>query len=149
MAAQYHPCTAKFYRFLHSKMFLYILKQFSYIHNVKFCYHCTCQHARLLSRVLLIQNIALYKPPSNKSRTWTEAPLKSWKIAHQPRFLFMTSRYTAWCSEIGSLASLDAPELHASVTSENQFHCTRLYKHKCLYNQKQLADSYLKLSHRS
>ena len=23
--------------------------------------------------------------------------------------------------------SLDAPELHASVTSENQFHCTRLY----------------------
>ena len=34
---------------------------------------------------------------------------------------------TAWCSEIGSLWSLDAPELHASVTSENQFHCTRLY----------------------
>ena len=33
---------------------------------------------------------------------------------------------TAWCSEIGSLWSLDAPELHASVTSENQFHCTRL-----------------------
>ena len=35
---------------------------------------------------------------------------------------------TTWCSEIGSLTSLDAPELHASVTSENQFHCTRLYK---------------------
>ena len=34
---------------------------------------------------------------------------------------------TAWCSEIGSLTSLDAPELHTSVTSENQFHCTRLY----------------------
>ena len=34
---------------------------------------------------------------------------------------------TAWCSEIGSLWSLDAPELHASLTSENQFHCTRLY----------------------
>ena len=34
---------------------------------------------------------------------------------------------TAWCSEIGSLWSLEAPELHASVTSENQFHCTRLY----------------------
>ena len=35
---------------------------------------------------------------------------------------------TAWCCEIGSLTSLDAPELHALVTSENQFHCTRLYK---------------------
>ena len=34
---------------------------------------------------------------------------------------------TAWCSEIGYLTTLDAPELHASVTSENQFHCTRLY----------------------
>ena len=30
-------------------------------------------------------------------------------------------------SEIGFLWSLDAPELHASVTSEDQFHCTRLY----------------------
>ena len=37
--------------------------------------------------------------------------------------------YTVWCSEIGSLWSLDAPELHASVTSENQFHCTRPYIH--------------------
>ena len=38
---------------------------------------------------------------------------------------------TVWCSEIGSLTSLDAPELHASVTltSENQFHCTRRYMH--------------------
>ena len=36
---------------------------------------------------------------------------------------------TAWCSEVGPLWSLDAPELHASVTSENQFHCTRLYTH--------------------
>ena len=35
---------------------------------------------------------------------------------------------TAWCSEIGPLRSLDAPELHASVTSENQFHCTKLYR---------------------
>ena len=35
--------------------------------------------------------------------------------------------YTAWCSEIGSPWSPDAPELHASVTSENQFHCTGLY----------------------
>ena len=34
---------------------------------------------------------------------------------------------TAWCSEIGSLWSPDAPELHASVMSEYQFHCTRLY----------------------
>ena len=34
---------------------------------------------------------------------------------------------TAWCSEIGSLWSLDSPELHAWVTPENQFHCTRLY----------------------
>ena len=39
----------------------------------------------------------------------------------------MADKYTAWCSEIGSLWSLDAPELHASVTSENQIHCTRLY----------------------
>ena len=37
------------------------------------------------------------------------------------------SQCTAWCSEIGFLRSLDALELHASVTSENQFHCTRLY----------------------
>ena len=35
---------------------------------------------------------------------------------------------TAWCSEIGSLWSLDAPELHASVTPGYQFHCTSLYK---------------------
>ena len=38
--------------------------------------------------------------------------------------------YTAWCSEIGTRWSLlDAPDLHvhASMTSENQFHCTRLY----------------------
>ena len=35
---------------------------------------------------------------------------------------------TAWCREIGSLESLDAPELHADpVTSKNQVHCTRLY----------------------
>ena len=34
---------------------------------------------------------------------------------------------TAWCCEIGSLWTLDASEFHASVTSENQFHCTRLY----------------------
>ena len=40
---------------------------------------------------------------------------------------FTTPDCTARCSEIGSLWSLDAPELHASVTSENQFHCTRLY----------------------
>ena len=39
---------------------------------------------------------------------------------------------TAWCSEIGSLWSPDAPELHASVMSEYQFHCTRLYVHACL-----------------
>ena len=37
------------------------------------------------------------------------------------------AEHTAWCSEIGSPWSLDAPELHASVMSENQFHCTRLY----------------------
>ena len=35
--------------------------------------------------------------------------------------------YTAWCSEIGSLTSLDTPELHAPVTSGNQLHCTGLY----------------------
>ena len=42
------------------------------------------------------------------------------------------THYTAWCSEIGSLRSLDAPELHASVTSEDQFHCTTLYMHHVL-----------------
>ena len=31
---------------------------------------------------------------------------------------------TAWCSEIGSLWSLNAPDLHTSVMSENQFHQT-------------------------
>ena len=34
---------------------------------------------------------------------------------------------SAWCREIGSLGSMDAPESHAFVTSENQFHCSRLY----------------------
>ena len=36
--------------------------------------------------------------------------------------------HTAWCSEIGSRTSLDAPEFHASMhmTLENQFHCSRL-----------------------
>ena len=34
--------------------------------------------------------------------------------------------YTAWCCEIGSLWSLDAPELHVSMASENQSHCARL-----------------------
>ena len=36
---------------------------------------------------------------------------------------------TAWCNEIGSLMS---PDMHLSymhpLTSENQFHCTKLYK---------------------
>ena len=44
---------------------------------------------------------------------------------------------TAWCSEIGSLWSLDASEVHASVTSKNQFNCTKLctadYGRPCLY----------------
>ena len=34
---------------------------------------------------------------------------------------------TAWCSEISSLTSLDASQVSQPVTSENQFHCTRLY----------------------
>ena len=46
----------------------------------------------------------------------------------------------AWCSEIGSVWSFDAPVLHASViiTSENQFHCTRLYVcvHMCVTMKK-------------
>ena len=44
-------------------------------------------------------------------------------------FLFVQSGAVklVLCDEIGSLWSLDAPEFYASVTSENQFHCTRLY----------------------
>ena len=42
---------------------------------------------------------------------------------------FAGIRPIAWCSEIGSLMSLDAPELRASVTWDYQFHCTRLYMH--------------------
>ena len=34
--------------------------------------------------------------------------------------------------KIGSLLVPDAPELHASVTSENQFHCTKLYSTCCM-----------------
>ena len=34
---------------------------------------------------------------------------------------------TAWCSEIGSLTSLDALGVMHQVMSENQFHCTKLY----------------------
>ena len=33
---------------------------------------------------------------------------------------------TAWCSEIGSLTSLMHVSQVHSVTTENQFHCTRL-----------------------
>ena len=37
------------------------------------------------------------------------------------------AQYTAWCNEIGSLTSLmHVNQLHP-VTTENQFHCTRLY----------------------
>ena len=40
---------------------------------------------------------------------------------------------TAWCSEIGSLTSLDACNSGAySDESENQFHCTRLYTCSCM-----------------
>ena len=36
--------------------------------------------------------------------------------------------YTAWCNEIGSLTSLmHVTQVHP-VTTENQFHCTKLYK---------------------
>ena len=45
---------------------------------------------------------------------------------HAPTHAHIQLR-TDWCSEIGSLWSPDAPELHASVTSENEFHCTRMY----------------------
>ena len=45
------------------------------------------------------------------------------------QWLLCYTMKTAWCSEIGSLQSLDVPELHASVASENQFHCTRLHLH--------------------
>ena len=34
---------------------------------------------------------------------------------------------TVWCSEIGSLTSLDDVTQVHPMTSENQFHCTRLY----------------------
>ena len=34
---------------------------------------------------------------------------------------------TAWCSEIGSLRSLDGPELHASSDVREPIHCTSLY----------------------
>ena len=35
--------------------------------------------------------------------------------------------YRAWCGEIGSLMSLDAPEFMLPVTLGNQFHFTSLY----------------------
>ena len=58
-------------------------------------------------------------------------PLKLGMFSHFPR-------YTAWCSEIGSLMSLDACNQVRSVTSENQFHSIKLYyqaeRKTALYN---------------
>ena len=42
---------------------------------------------------------------------------------------------TAWCNEIGSLTSLMHATYMPAVTTENQFHCTKLYK-KTMYNKK-------------
>ena len=46
---------------------------------------------------------------------------------HQGLRMACNVKILAWCSEIGSLTSLNARELHASVTSENQFNRIRLY----------------------
>ena len=59
--------------------------------------------------------------PSDKTRT------EEMLTTLYPNWAATVQESTAWCSEIGSLRSLDAPEFHASVTSENQFHCTSLY----------------------
>ena len=41
---------------------------------------------------------------------------------------------TDWCSEIGSLTSLDMHETPVHpVTAENRFHCTRLYTGQCVF----------------
>ena len=66
------------------------------------------------------------------SESWS-CSLAQWKLEVLPQkwrrwWLMMVSSCTAWCSEIGSLTSPDAPELHAyTLTSEDQFHYNRLY----------------------
>ena len=42
---------------------------------------------------------------------------------------------TAWCKEISSLTSLTHATYVQAVTTENQFHCTKLYK-KTMHNEK-------------
>ena len=80
----------KSYRFSHAKcLFTSTFEKNWNNRNVKFHLHFTC--ARPLLRVLQTEDFA-YKPPSNKSRTWTEAAPKSWNM-HKPRLLYTTLRY--------------------------------------------------------
>ena len=50
------------------------------------------------------------------------------KLSHTDTYIH-TCTYTAWCSEIGSLTSLMHETQVHLMTTENQFHCTRLYTH--------------------
>ena len=65
-ATKYRPFegSATFYRFLHAKMFVYILKQFCNIHKVKVGFHHTCHI--VLSWALQAQNNE-YTPSSKKA----------------------------------------------------------------------------------
>ena len=61
--------------------------------------------------------------PSNQQNS--RVPLHGLTLCH-----VATLTCTAWCNEIGSLTSLmHVTQVHP-VTTENQFHCTRLYSSK-------------------
>ena len=89
---------------------------------------------------------AVHPAHISRAQSSRERKTKAWKTQKRRRLSWTVSRdlrllktalevrswectdysYTARCSEIGSLWSVDAPEFHGSMMSENQFHCTRL-----------------------
>ena len=86
---------------------------------------CVCVRARACVVFLLsIQRcLHLFKLTSKPASPVPEG-------VHFAIAIHMVYVCTAWCSEIGSLTSLDACNLGIPgnpVMSENQFHCTNLY----------------------
>ena len=95
-----------------------------------FCFDfndCCVSYLTTIFIMLQVADLFLEGTKKKMNSLVSRTPRITYTVTVIEIFFFITSLCTAWCSEIGSLWSLDAPELHASVTSENQFHCTRLY----------------------
>ena len=82
MAALYRPCRANFYRILHAKMFVFILKQFWDIHKVRFRFHITCHIVpHYFHGVWRLRKWPeLHKSRPRKHRTWIKVAVKVKKL---------------------------------------------------------------------